>query len=160
MLTCHIPLNLSPPGHLSCFCCEIFFRILTQPSCFFFFFFNSWMIFHCVYLSSSMNMCSFCGDHLGCVCRPGRSEAGHRNACWDQERLHLSLKGKAVGEAGDPDMSSSVTEQFDQPCWILTSALVCPSLMHTYTFVSGCLEMPLSFLLLLFLTCYKKPIVS
>lgn len=126
----------------------------------FFFFFNSWMIFHCVYLSSSMNMCSFCGDHLGCVCRPGRSEAGHRNACWDQERLHLSLKGKAVGEAGDPDMSSSVTEQFDQPCWILTSALVCPSLMHAYTFVSGCLEMPLSFLLLLFLTCYKKPIVS
>lgn len=69
-------------------------------------------------------------------------------------------KAKAVGEAGDPDMSSSVTEQFDQPCWILTSALVCPSLMHAYTFVSGCLEMPLSFLLLLFLTCYKKPIVS
>lgn len=58
------------------------------------FFFNSWMIFHCVYLSSSMNMCSFCGDHLGCVCRLGRSKAGRRNTCWDQERLHLSLTGK------------------------------------------------------------------
>lgn len=66
------------------------------------FFFNSWMIFHCVYLSSSMNMCSFCGDHLGCVCRLGRSKAGRRNTCWDQERLHLSLTGKGNGRGWRP----------------------------------------------------------
>lgn len=94
MLTCLIPLNLSPPGHLSCFCYEIFFHILTQPSCFFF---NSWMICHCVYLSPSMNTCSFHDDHLGCACRLGRSKAGHRSTCWDQEGLHLSLEGKGSG---------------------------------------------------------------
>ena len=64
---------------------------------FLFFFFYSWMICHCVYLSSSMNTGSFHGDHLGCACRLGRSEAGHRNTRWDQERLYLSLKGKGSG---------------------------------------------------------------
>ena len=137
MLTCHIPLNLSPPGHLSCFCCEIFFRILTQPSCFFFFF-NSWMIFHCVYLSSSMNMCSFCGDHLGCVCRPGRSEAGHRNACWDQERLHLSLKGKGSGGGWGPGY-----EQFShRAVWsALLDTYLCSCLSITHARLHFCLGM-------------------
>ena len=137
MLTCHIPLNLSPPGHLSCFCCEIFFCILTQPSCFFFFF-NSWMIFHCVYLSSSMNMCSFCGDHLGCVCRPGRSEAGHRNACWDQERLHLSLKGKGSGGGWGPGY-----EQFShRAVWsALLDTYLCSCLSITHARLHFCLGM-------------------
>lgn len=104
----------------------------------FFFFFNSWMIFHCVYLSSSMNMCSFCGDHLGCVCRPGRSEAGHRNACWDQERLHLSLKGKGSGGGWGPGY-----EQFShRAVWsALLDTYLCSCLSITHARLHFCLGM-------------------
>lgn len=52
------------------------------------------------------------------------THAGTRRGCICHSRA------KAMGEAEDQDTSRSVTEQFHQPCWTFTSALVYPSLMH------------------------------
>lgn len=56
----------------------------------------------------------------------------------------VTQRQRQWGSRGTRALSGSVTEQFDQPCWTLTSAPVYTSVTHAQAFVPGCLQMPLA----------------